>query len=286
MNVGAARPGEEALWSTTVGPVDGPPVALIHGSLDRSAGLLKLGRRLDDVFRVTRYDRRGYGRSIRRPGPFGMAEQVDDLVEVIAAAGGSAGAWLLVGHSYGGNVALALADRRPDLVAAVVVYESPLSWEPWWPHDTAGADAVAWRDDPEEAAERFMRRLVGDDRWDRLPPATRAARRREGPAMVGELLDLRERPPWDPARVTVPVLAMYGTSGREHHRRAIVELGRVLPDAEVIGIDGARHFGPNSHPMQVAAEIRSFVGRRIPDRSSAGCSYPPQPGPPQPGPPR
>ncbi|MFZ9016959.1 MAG: alpha/beta fold hydrolase [Ilumatobacteraceae bacterium] len=263
MSAAEARGSDGPLWAATVGPTDGPPIALIHGSLDRSAGMLKLSRRLDEEFRVTRYDRRGYGRSVDRSGPYGMSEQVADLLAVLSAASPEPRRWLLVGHSYGGNVALTLADRRPDLVAGVVVYESPMSWASWWPHDTAGADAVAWRADPEEAAERFMRRLVGDDRWDRLPPAPRAARRREGPAMVGELLDLRERAPWVPERIVAPVLAMFGTSGREHHRKAVAELGRTLPDAEVAGVDGARHFGPNTHPVPVAAMIRSFVARRI-----------------------
>ena len=82
----------------------------------------------------------------------------------------------MVGHSYGGNVALATVERHPDLVAGVVTYETPLSWLPWWPGDSAGGDAVAWRDDPEEAAERFMRRMIGDERWERLPPSSRASR--------------------------------------------------------------------------------------------------------------
>ena len=33
------------------------------------------------------------------------------------------------------------------------------------------------------AAERFMRRMVGDARWEALPERTRATRRREGVAM-------------------------------------------------------------------------------------------------------
>ena len=43
-------------------------IVLVHGSLDRSAGMTKLSRRLEDGFRVARYDRRGYGRSMRTPG--------------------------------------------------------------------------------------------------------------------------------------------------------------------------------------------------------------------------
>ena len=103
--------------------------------MDRSAGMLKLSRRLDEDFRVLRYDRRGYGRSFPHDGPFTMDAQVADLVGLLAGRRA-----VLVGHSYGGNVALATADHHPDLVAGVAVYETPLSWEPWWPGTTAGVD--------------------------------------------------------------------------------------------------------------------------------------------------
>lgn len=260
-----------SIWSASTGPVDGAHVVLVHGSLDRSAGMLKLGRRFDEEFRVTRYDRRGYGRSNPHPGPFTMDGQVADLGSVVAAVDdgvdreidGAGQPLVLVGHSYGGNVALAFADRHPGRVAAIVTYESPLSWEPWWPRDSAGGNAMAWRDDPEEAAERFMRRLIGDDRWERLPASTRAARRSEGPAMVGELADLRAHAPWRADRITVPVLVLRGEHGQEHHRLGTDALGAMLPDAEVDTVRGARHFGPNTHPDEVARRIRSFLAARV-----------------------
>lgn len=265
------------IWSATTGAEHAPHIVVIHGSLDRSAGMLKLSRRLADVYRVTRYDRRGYGRSAPHPGPFDIDAQVDDLAAVIdgalsvpnvsvsnvsvpnASAPNVAPPVVLVGHSYGGNVALAFVDRHPGRVAAVVTYESPLSWEPWWPRDSAGGNAMAWSDDPDEAAERFMRRLIGDDRWERLPPSTRAARRREGAAMVGELADLRRRAPWRAERIDAPVLVMRGEHGQPHHRLGTEALAERLPDATVHTVAGARHFGPNTHPDAVADRIREFL---------------------------
>lgn len=249
------------VWSATAGVAGAPHVVLIHGSLDRSAGLLKLSRRLDADHRVTRYDRRGYGRSNPHPGPFDIEEQVADLATVVDAAPDSGEPLVLVGHSYGGNVALAFTDRHPGRVSGVVVYESPMSWEPWWPKDSAGGNAVAWQDDPQEAAERFMRRLIGDERWDRLPPATRRARRSEGPAMVGELADLRRSAPWRPDRIGVPVLALRGEHGQDHHRLGVEALGRMLSDVETAVVPGARHFGPNTHPDEVATLVVGFVSK-------------------------
>lgn len=247
------------VWSATTGVAGGGHVVLIHGSLDRSAGLLKLSRRLDDRFRVSRYDRRGYGRSRPHDGPFSMPHQVDDLLGVLDAVDGG-GRALLVGHSYGGNVGLATAERHPDLVAGVVIYESPMSWEPWWPGNSAGGDALRWQDDPEEAAEQFMRRLIGDERWNRLPTATRVARRAEGRAMVGELDDLRASPPWAAERIRTPVLVLRGEFARDHHRRGSQEIAERLPAARAVTVPGAHHFGPNTHPDLVAALIEEFVG--------------------------
>jgi pimeloyl-ACP methyl ester carboxylesterase len=238
------------IWFETAGPDDASLLALVHGSMDRSAGLLKLSRRLDTEHRVLRYDRRGYGQSRPHPGPFGMKSQVDDLIAVLDGEPA-----VLFGHSYGGDIALAAAMRHPELVRAAAVYEPPLSWLDWWPGSTAGADALATRGDPADAAERFMRRLVGDERWARLPPATRTARRREGVAMVGELTDLRTHAPWIASEVKVPVVAIHGSRGRSHHRMSTEHLAATLPDCRVVQIAGARHFGPNTHPVEVAAVI-------------------------------
>ncbi len=247
-----------ALFSAASGPEPAPLIVLIHGSLDRSAGLLKLSRRLDDRFRVIRYDRRGYGRSMPHPGPFGIEQQVSDLIDVIDHHAHGAGPCHVFGHSYGGNVALAAAQRHPDRVGAVSVYESPLSWLDWWPGATAGHDARTWAHDPRRASERFMRRLIGDARWEHLPESTRQARRDEGPALVGELIDLAEFPPWIPESVPVAVLAMHGARALDHHRLAAQQIAAWFA-SEPVEIPDARHFGPNTHPDAVAAAIRRFA---------------------------
>lgn len=248
-----------AIWSATSGAAGGTPVVLVHGSLDRSAGLLRLSRRLSDRCRVTRYDRRGYGRSAPHAGPFDMPAQVDDLVAVIDEH--VAGPAVVIGHSYGGNVALACAERRPGLVRAVVAYESPLSWEPWWPQMSGSRQAISGELDPADAAERFLRSLIGDDRWDRLPPGTRAARQGEGAALVAELADLRRAPPWDAGAITTPVLSLYGECGRDYHRRGAEELAERIEGAEVAEVAEARHFGPNTHPDAVVSVVLDFLDR-------------------------
>jgi len=239
------------LWSDAAGPPDAPVVVLVHGSMDRSAGLLRLSRRLDGDARVVRYDRRGYGRSVGMEPRFDMTTQVEDLRCVVDRHAPGRSIALVFGHSYGGNVAMAFAERHASRVGRVVVYETPLSWLDWWPGDSAGGAALG-ADDPGDAAEAFMRRLVGDRVWDGLPAVRRAERRAEGPAMLGELADLRRQAPWHAERVRVPVLALHGELARPHHQRAMRYLAELVPDGRVRGVPGAGHAGPHTHPSEVA----------------------------------
>lgn len=223
------------------GPAGAPRVVLIHGSLDRSAGMARLARELSVHWRVLRYDRRGYGRSRPHDGPFDVASQVDDLLTLLDGEPA-----VLVGHSFGGHVALATAARVPELVAGVSVYETPLSWMDWWPAGTAGGMAAMSSD--ADAAENFMRRLIGNDGWEALPERTRQERRAEGGALRAELLSIRGDAPWDVDSVTCRVVCGHGSEGSPHHARGMSWLAARLHRGSAAVIDGAGHGAPNSHP--------------------------------------
>lgn len=245
------------IWSAITGQAAGRQLVLVHGTMDRSTGLTRLARRFGDDWRVLRLDRRGYGRSRSHPGPFGIEHHVDDLVELIADAMPS-GPVHLFGHSFGGNVTLAAAARVGSRVATVTVFEPPLSWMDWWPGGSARGFTES---DPADSAEAFMRRLIGDERWERLPERTRRERRAEGRVLVGELGTLRLQAPWEPSSITMPVLALCGSRGADHHRRAAAHLAEILPDCRSYEVDGARHFGPNTHPDEVADLLRAIIER-------------------------
>lgn len=242
---------------------------LVHGSMDRAASFTKATRRLTGI-EVVRYDRRGYGRSVGAGLADGLEAHVEDLLSVMAFIPADATV-AVVGHSFGGVVALAAAHRRPDVVRAVGAFEAPMPWTPWWPSSSAGGDALAarLRGDAGDAAERFMRRMIGDDRWERLPAATRAARRSEGPALVAELASMRgiESPPFDVSAIRQPMIIGHGSISRPHHcdaaRRIANESG-----SELFVIEGAGHGAHHSHPEEFAA----FAMRVV--RSAESVSLP------------
>lgn len=235
---------------------EGRVVVLVHGSMDRSGGMLRVRRLLEDGYRVVRYDRRGYGRSLDAGPPTSFGQQVDDLAAVVD--GRTA---VLAGHSFGGVLALALAEREPTTVGAVLAYEAPMMWEPWWPRDSVGQRAS--REDPSEAAEWFLRRMLGDRTWERLPASTRAQRRAEGPTLVAEMAAVHPGAPapYHPERVTVPVVAAHGALSKAHHRRATGELAARAPHGELVVVDGAGHGAHRTHPAAFADLVRRAASR-------------------------
>jgi pimeloyl-ACP methyl ester carboxylesterase len=252
------RGEQRSIWCEEAGDPDAPLIVVVHGTMDRAAGMLRLSRKLDDRYRVLRYDRRGYGKSNPHVGPFDIDGQVHDLVALLHGRRA-----VVVGHSYGGNVALATATRHPELVAGVVVYETPMSWEPWWPGTTAGSVAVASEDGTAHAAEVFMRRLIGDRRWEELPERTRVVRRAEGAALVGELGDLRAHAPWHPEDVTVPVMVGRGSNGAAHHQTGMARMADLIPGAQLVTLEGCRHDAPTSHPADFCHQLVEPLVARV-----------------------
>jgi len=233
-----------------------PSVVLVHGSLDRGASFARVVRRLDGLHVVT-YDRRGYHHSRDMALARSLGAHVADLVALVGA-----GPVVVVGHSYGADVAIGAALEAPGAVRAVGAYEPPLPWMTWWPRRTASSIAD---EDPATFAEGFFRRVVGDAGWDRLTEQARAARQADGPALVAELADLRrDSAPFDLAALRAPLVLGRGSRSIPHHRRAVDALVELVPGSEVVEISGSGHGAPLSHPDAFAAFVRRVVAHAAP----------------------
>ncbi len=103
---------------------DGPDVVLVHAVTSNLAVWLFSGLvdALAADYRVTSYDLRGHGASERPPAGYTSADMAADLAALQAALG--LGPSVLVGHSFGGVVALHAALDHPDAVAGVVLSDS------------------------------------------------------------------------------------------------------------------------------------------------------------------
>ena len=229
--------------------------------MDRQAGFLRLAKILSKEHAVTVYDRRGYASSAHVEGPFDIAQQVRDLVEVIGACPA-----ILIGHSFGGTVSLACAQQHPELVRGLVVYENPMPWLDWWPRDTGTANAARHGHDTGGAAEAFLIRFIGRRLWDRLPQSTKDARRAEGDALVGELSSIHSAAAFDRDLIRVPLVVGVGTLAKDYMRSGAEYLAG-KDDARLVVLDGSHH---NAHSAAADEFAERLVGLLM-DRLEIGA---------------
>jgi pimeloyl-ACP methyl ester carboxylesterase len=124
---------------------------------------------------------------------------------------------------------------------------------------SAGADTTA--EAAGDAAERFMRRMVGDDRWDGLPEKSKQDRRAEGAALLADLRSVRSGAPFDHAAITVPVVTGCSTQSKDHHQWSAHELARLTGGEPPFVIDGAGHGAHASHHAEFAAFTRTVIAQ-------------------------
>lgn len=111
------------------GPVDGPPVILLHGGLPGSSGAagwrFMIPALAERGFRVHAPDRPGFGKADARPehwpvrGMLSWARFMEDFVDALGLD-----TFLLAGNSQGAQVAATYAVRNPERVERMILIAS------------------------------------------------------------------------------------------------------------------------------------------------------------------
>jgi pimeloyl-ACP methyl ester carboxylesterase len=98
----------------------GPPVLFISGASGDAGHFARTSERLTDEFTTVAYDRRGCSRSAPLPDGevMSIVAQADDAAALIEQLGLASA--LVFGSSGGGDIALELVARRPEIVRGAV----------------------------------------------------------------------------------------------------------------------------------------------------------------------
>jgi pimeloyl-ACP methyl ester carboxylesterase len=224
---------------------------------------------LSGRFRVVAVDLYGYGRSPAWPGE--REFRLDDEIALMAPILESARQFHIVGHSYGGLVALKLALSNPARVASLTLYE-PTCFFLLTADDAAGREIQAVRDetnrfvdagDDEAAAQHFVEYWTGPGAWPKLPEVGRLA-------IANSMGKIRFEwaTAFDPSFPTdqisalkMPVLLLTGSRSTAAARGVHRILQGLLPGAAVAEFSGLGHMGPVTHPEQVNEIIASFLAQ-------------------------
>jgi pimeloyl-ACP methyl ester carboxylesterase len=249
----------------------GPAIVLVPGSCSTGAAWRPVVAALGDRFRCVTTSLLGYGGTVERrtPSDYAISHEADVLESVIQRAGGRAH---VVGHSFGGLAALALALRQRTLFASLTIFEAPapevLRVAGEHRHYRAfrnmtDAYFAAFQAGDKEAIAAMIDFYGGPGTFASWPSRVRAYVVETTPINI---LDWASAYGFAPspaslATVRIPSLVSWGAASHPAAQRANELLGTWIKGASRVIVAEAAHFMIATHAAQVAAIIAEQVRR-------------------------
>ncbi len=271
---------------------NGPPLLFVHGSMGYHRTWRGQLEKFAGSYRAIAYSRRYHwpNEPITEDADYAMDRQVQDLASVIETL--AIAPARIVGHSYGGFLALLLAIQRPDLVRCLVLAEPPviplfisnvptpgeilrlLVTRPrtaaavigFGARGLAPATKAVRAGKPEEALELFGRAVLGKDAFERLSPE-RLVQVRDN-FIAAEFLGTGFCPlsGKQVSTVKAPTLLLNGALSPGIFHRLGERLEELLPDVRRVAIPGASHIIHEDNPSAFDREVVAFLEEVDADR--------------------
>lgn len=253
------------------GAVGKAPMLLLHSSQSNSGQWRALIQQVQADYDILAIDLLGYGKAPAvqniEPEAFRFADELPRILEAIKAAG-----WqqpiTLIGHSYGGALALKLALEQPVPVRQLAVYE-PVAFHVLTANEPARQEIEAiaaqmYQADETAATRGFVDYWNQPGFFDALPERMRQGMTLQAKKVTMDFAALMGEPHKlaDYRNVQVPVLLLQGQYTQESARCVAHHLLQVLPDVQTQTIQ-AGHMGPITHANDVNQAIVGFLEHQL-----------------------
>jgi len=250
----------------------GDPLVLVHGSWVDHSTWAAVVSGLAESFQVLTYDRRGHSNSERPNSQGSVHEDADDLEALLEALDLSEAH--IVTNSYGGNIAMRLAVKRPELIRSLAMHEPPIfdlladdpESAPLLEQNQTSLESVGSliaEGDHEGAARRFVDEVAfGPGTWEsELPPELRSLFVRNAPTCLDELRDpdALGSDLGGLSRFPKPVLLTDGTESPPIFPKIVDILDRTFPNARRDTYEGAAHVAHLTHPEAFTKTVGEFT---------------------------
>lgn len=249
-------------------------VLALHCSLAHSGAWSALAAELDGIT-LTAIDQPGHGRAADWDGLSDLHAVSTASAVAMAEQLADSGPIDLIGHSFGGTVALRIALERPDLVRSLTLVEPVIFAAAKAAHDPAFAPFVTSHldfaakiaaGDAYGAAQDFHAKWGGAERLEAMPQKTRdymvqrihliAA---QNPFLLDDAAGLLRKGGLE--AIAVPVLLIEGATSPPIIDAVHRALAARLPRADRLVVPGAGHMVAITHAAEIAPAIAAHLAR-------------------------
>jgi len=247
----------------------GPPVVLLHGSMSSKSQWRELIESLRDSYWLIAIDLLGYGEVSAPPSgeSYSLADEVRRVESVLARELEPGQQFHLIGHSFGGMVALQLA-MQSRRVRSLAVFE-PVDFHllPAGDPDLAIVEAV-WREiadrlkagDARGGAARFVDYWSGPGAFAQLREERQATLATQVRKLLLELRAVADQSRDVAAyrRIAVPTCLVAGGFSPAPAHRLMSMFAELLPHASCFEVE-AGHMAPITHAALVNPIFEEFI---------------------------
>ena len=259
---------------------DGYPLALMHGGPGADHASMLALRPLADQFALVFYDHRCNGRSEGAEVSSMTWENLTADADALRQALGFE-KWAVLGHSFGGMVALEYALRYPQSLSHLVLADT--CGDTWWVRQNAPELLAKRGFSPAavETARRFYKGQIEPSEF--MPSMIRLSKAYyHNPSflmMAREVLTVGVRTKARPeaqifafsqlldgwtvmdrlGEIQVPTLVLAGRDDFQFPPEHQVELAAGIPNAHLEIIERAGHNAPTERPAEVIQAVRDFI---------------------------
>ena len=248
---------------------DGPPLLFLHGVMSRWQSWLHIMPTFAHRYQVHALDFRGHGRSGRTPDAYRAVDFAADVIAYLRERIGRP--TVVVGHSLGAIVAIAVAADAPELVRAVVLEAPPLG--AFSDQSIRGRAENARFSASHELTLQGLSRAELETRLAALDPTLDAAARRSraqnlaclDPDVLGVLLADRSKEGYDLdallGRIAAPTLLLRGNLelGAAVDEARADRAAALVRDCAHVYFPGAGHGIKEMQPLEYGRAIHAFL---------------------------